>query len=103
MDPSESNLVLWIEGTLFLWSESFASVFLRVTVAWGLVQASLTGGPAWVVRPHLEVRPALVLRPALPPGFGPLLLWCSPLIQHDRDKFSFLGAGAWILARCEPV
>jgi hypothetical protein len=32
-----------------------------------------------------------------------LLLWCSHLIQHDRDKFSRLGAGAWILTQCEPT
>jgi hypothetical protein len=53
------------------------------------------------VQQDLEVRPALVMRPALPPGPGPLLLWFSRLIQHDRDKFSCLGAGARILTRCE--
>jgi hypothetical protein len=43
MDPSEANLVLWIEPTLFLRSGSFATVFLRVPEAWGLARASLTG------------------------------------------------------------
>jgi hypothetical protein len=52
---------------------------------------------------QLEVRSALVMRLALPPGFGPLLLWCSRLIQHVRDKFSRLVAGTWILTRCEPT
>jgi hypothetical protein len=43
MDPSEANLVLWIEPTLFLRSGSFAVVFLRVTEACGLARPSLTG------------------------------------------------------------
>jgi hypothetical protein len=92
MDPSEANLVLKIEPTLLLLSRSFAIVFPRVTEAWGLAWASLTG-----------VAGLGEVRPALPPGPGPLLLWCSCLIQHDRDEFSCLGAGAWILTRCEPA
>jgi hypothetical protein len=43
MDPSEANIVLWIEPTLFLRTGSFAAMFPRVTGAWGLAQASLAG------------------------------------------------------------
>jgi hypothetical protein len=43
IDPSVDNLDLWIKPTLFLRSGSFATVFPRVTEAWRLAQASLTG------------------------------------------------------------
>jgi hypothetical protein len=35
------------------------------------------------------------VRPALPPGASASLLWCVCFIQHDRDDFDILGAGAW--------
>jgi hypothetical protein len=79
-------------------------VFLRVTEAWGLARASLTGAAdlGGAAAPRDSAGPSAV-EPALPPGLGPLLLWCSRLIRHDHDKFSRLGAGAWILTRCEPA
>jgi hypothetical protein len=43
MDPSEANLVLWIESTLFLRSGSFAVVFPLVTETLWLVWASWEG------------------------------------------------------------
>jgi hypothetical protein len=43
MDPSEVNLVLWFEPTLFFRPGSFVVVFLRVTQALWLVWPSWAG------------------------------------------------------------
>jgi hypothetical protein len=56
-----------------------------------------------VVRPALEVRPTLVMRPALPPSPCVSRLRCVCLIQHDRDVFGLLGAGAKDFTQCEPA
>jgi hypothetical protein len=78
MDPSEANLNLWIEPTLFLWSGSFAAVFPWVTEAWWLVWESWVGA----------VAPGGSASPGGAAGPASWLLCCSPVV-------SLLGPAWW--------
>jgi hypothetical protein len=64
----------------------------------GLGGAAAPGGSA---APSGSAAPRGSAGPGDAPGPGPSLLWCIRLIQHDRDKFSRLGASACISTRCE--
>jgi hypothetical protein len=74
MNPSEANLVLWIELTSLLRSGLFEAMFPWLTEALWLVWPSWAGaaapggsaGPGWCGRPW-------VVRLALHPGPGALL------------------------------
>jgi hypothetical protein len=66
MGPSEANLDLWIEPTMFLQSGSFAAVFPWVTKAWWLVWVSWAGaaGVSGAAGPGVSTGPSGVADPA---------------------------------------
>jgi hypothetical protein len=102
MDPSDANLVLWIEPTSLLRSGLLKAVFPSMAEAMWLVWQSWAGaaGSSWCGHTW-RISRSWVVRAALPPGPGALLPWFVWLIPHDRVELNRSDASAWYLTWLE--